>query len=612
MAFLEAVAGSIVGAVVKSVSPKIISSISKAAMQTSTKMLAKLESTFAPHVEATFQKCNFVQTIFTNEKKIPLKEIYTNLYISRHNKIRDDDIITKINKIGNIVLSGTGGAGKTMLMKYLALSVIENPIGKIPLYIELRNLPAHIPANFNRTIFDNCCIEADDQGYRIFQEGLRNGLFIIFFDGLDEVTSESREQVFNSIKRMAREFKKCNVIASTRPEIDTRNWGELETYKLVGLTLNQAKNLIQKTDFPQELKTEFLALMTQEFFQKYESFFSVPLLCSLMLFTYHEFQSVPSRITVFYEQAFETLMRRHDRAKEGYFKRDFDCGLSSDRFRSIFSAFCYRTLAKQEVSFTDEKFRYHLSRAAEVTEIEVDIDKYASDLVSSVCVIMRDGLNLHFIHRSFQEYFAAIFLLRYKGADAFELYVSLFEALNINDVSSMAADIDIQAFEREWAFPACDKIKSELDTFEAKDRPLKLLSLTWHALQLSAYDPTFFTYSWLPGRFYHEALTQLFKVYGKEYVEINPYCRGETPDGTDAKTYIAKMFPDKSSAEIFLYDEDDEDIEDPEFVLDEDKLDWIRNTSMFQDFTYKVNEIYRLHSDLKSRLDKRRNIDILN
>lgn len=604
MPVLETLA--IVAAVFKALPPSATTAIAKSLNQTKAKLLGRYERSFAAHLTTTLNKCNFVQTIFTDDQKVPLRSIYTNLYLSGPRKVRDDDILANL---GNIVISGTGGAGKTMLMKYLAINSIEYPVGKIPLFIELRNLPAHIPANFNRTIFEYCNDFKEGDQYDIFREGLRNGLFLIFLDGLDEIPSSSRDQVFNSIKRMAREFPKCRIIASSRPEIDTRNWGELATHRVLGLTANQAKSLIEKVDFPENLKNEFVNLIDQDLYQKHKSFLEIPLLCSLMLLTYHEYQSVPSRITVFYDQAFETLMRRHDRSKEGFFKRQLECNLSSDRFRMIFSAFCYRTLAKQEVSFSDQDFRHHLSRAAAATEIEVDVDCFASDLISHVCVVMRDGLNLHFIHRSFQEYFAAVYLLRYRAGDVTTLYDRLFRSVNVNDVSVMAFDLDSQAFERDWALPACRRIKEALDSVDASKRALHLLRLSWYTLRLDKDDKSFTTYSWIGGNVIHEALSQLVRVYAKSTAGLRLNFTGEMSEGSGLRQYIKDVLDSEDLSEILESSEDDE--EDFEFRTEDNNLDWVNNTSMINDLEKCVDAIYSLHASLETRVSQREMIDLL-
>lgn len=605
---------AIVGGVFKALPSGTTQAIEKSLKQTKDKILGRYESSFSAHLFSTLHKCSEVQTIFTNEKKVPLRSIYTNLYVSGDTKIRDEDIISDIDNLGNIVVSGTGGAGKTMLMKFLALNAIEYPIGRIPLFIELRNLSFDNLTNFHKAVFDYCVDQQQghDQ-YTIFREGLRNGLFLIFFDGLDEVPSSHRDEIFNSIKRMARELPRCRIIASSRPEIDTRNWGELKTLHVLGMTSTQAKNLIGKVDFPVSLKNEFINLMDQTFFNKHRSFLSIPLLCSLMLLTYHEYQSIPSRITVFYDQAFETLMRRHDRSKEGFFKRLLECGLSSDRFRLVFAAFCYRTLAKQEVSFSDENFRYHISRAAAATEIQVDVDCYATDLVSHVCAIMRDGLNLHFIHRSFQEYFAAVYLIRYRGGDALALYDRLFQALNVNDVALMAYDLDIQAFEREWALPACRRIKDDLDKVPVHVRPIHLLQSLWFSIVLDKDGKNFRTYSWVSGNLNHDTLSHLTKVYSTESLGLKLHFTGSVNEDSSLHSLLQKFLDPREISDIYVKDDDD-GLEDGHVEINIEKysLDWVKDTSMWGQLERCVEAIYKLNSILEARVSQREMIDLLN
>ena len=80
-------------------------------------------------------------------------------------------------------------------------------------------------------------------------------------------------------------------------------------------------------------------------------------------------------------------------------------------------------------------------------------------------MLMRDGLDLHFIHRSFQEYFAALYILRYRGKDSFEVISRVLSDIIFNDVLSMAYDIEPKTIEREWIAPALGRIVRYLKRF---------------------------------------------------------------------------------------------------------------------------------------------------
>lgn len=409
------------------------------------------------------------------------------------------------------------------------------------------------------------------------------------------------------------------VILSTRPEIDTRTWDNFESFSVNGMNLNQARSLIAKVQYPEDLKTKFLELMNEEFFNQHLTFLSIPLLCTLMLITFNKFHEIPSRITVFYEQAFETLYRSHDTSKEGFFKREFLCNLPSDRFKSIFSAFCYRTLVYNQVSFTDEQFKYHLTKAATVSEVDVNIDDYASDLVSSVCMMMRDGLNLHFIHRSFQDYFAALYILRYRGNDNFEVYDRVLNDMFVSNVFEMAADIDLQTLEREWALPAVKAIDSRFKRIRKIDRPAQFFKSTFHSISVISIGGRLQVsgWSWLSGNQNIRVMQNLSKIYENDIGRsINPnYITGDLLiDGYDVCSFPNMGIKIPKSLDTFCETGFLENVDEEgsvEISVSDISIEWINITKIKEKSEDCLTSIENLHKMLKARIKKRDKISIL-
>lgn len=599
--------------VLQKIAPAILDAMSAQLSKKVTDLRATLSSTFKRHIELTDAKCSKVRTIFSGRTYIPLSDIYVNLYLKSDNsRIRDEDLVIDRDEIGDVVLSGTGGAGKTMLMKYLANLYLSSPDGKIPLFIELRSLKNFDEDKFYETIFRSVTRIEDLDKLPIFMSGLKQGLFVLMLDGLDEVPPSSRDQVFSNIQRIALDFPKTRVIASTRPEIETRNWESLTTYEVCPLNLSQAQSLISKVDFPQPLKNEFTGLLDEAFFNQHKTFLSIPLLCSLMLLTYHEYKEIPSRITVFYDQAFETLFRRHDLQKEGYFSRTMESGLPSDRFRAVFSAFCYRTLAQNELDFTDTRLREHLAAAVKDTEIEVDIDKYANDLVSAVCVIIRDGRDLHFMHRSFQEFFAAIYIKNYRGSDCFTVINRLSDFIVPNRAIEMAFDMDKKTIEREWALPAITEVTDYLKRFPKVRRPLRLVRKTCARLMVAGEPPeTISCRSWFVDNHFRRMLLELEKIYpdrvrdhfalvGHGMKDGSKFCSNNSVNLSEPKT-ISKIcefgYSDKHSSQ--------------EFTPDEITDSWFEETSLHQLMMDHVESLLEFQRELKRSVSKRETISLL-
>jgi hypothetical protein len=50
--------------------------------------------------------------------------------------------------------------------------------------------------------------------------------------------------------------------------------------------------------------------------------------------------------------------------------------------------------------------------ASKVVEVSLDPEAFLRDMLTSVCFFVQDGLSYSFAHRSFQEYYSAVFLVR--------------------------------------------------------------------------------------------------------------------------------------------------------------------------------------------------------
>jgi hypothetical protein len=60
--------------------------------------------------------------------------------VLRNKTYTDDEFIEQLGELKSIVISGNAGSGKSMFMRYLFVALCEKGYGRIPLFVELRNL----------------------------------------------------------------------------------------------------------------------------------------------------------------------------------------------------------------------------------------------------------------------------------------------------------------------------------------------------------------------------------------------------------------------------------------------------------------------------------------
>jgi predicted NACHT family NTPase len=415
------------------------------------------------YVNSSVLRCSQVKTLLINrEKPASLFDLYVHTFLTcQKETVADDELIALLPKLKSVVVEGTGGAGKSMFMRYLYLALCERPGGKIPLFVELRQLN-----NVQqKDLFNFILYSIVNPGSTITAEqldrGLRAGGFTLILDGFDEIDFDQREGLAAQILDFRLKYPELVIIISSRPDPDARfeSWAQFHVYRINPMTEPQVRELIGNLDYDKETKKRFLGKL-RELYQKHESFLSLPLLCIIMLITFDTSADIPEKQHIFFEHGFDALFFRHDASKQGAFKRKIYSDLPIDEFRNVLSAFCMRTYTKEKFSFTLQELREFLRRSlAFEGKDQALIEPYIRDLLESVCVMQQEGIEYTFTHRSFQEYFAAHFISR-SPAINFERHLDQFCKRREDTVVDMAFDMNRALLEREWILPKLTQISA--------------------------------------------------------------------------------------------------------------------------------------------------------
>lgn len=453
-------------------------------------LLVSLGRAFGDHVTAARTRCSYIKNLIYRDQATDIMGQYVNVQFSRGAaNVTDKSIIDSATSECRYVISGTAGAGKTMFMKWITLQLINNigNHGRIPVFLELRYLEedeANIP--LCEYLLQKTASARGKATYSQFRMGLEAGLFIVILDAADEVHPAFRGKMLNKFRDFLREYPKCAVIISTRPDDAVESIQELTVVRTLPMVQRQIVSVIDNLQYDLVVKNKLLHELKNGLFERHESFLSNPLLATIMLLTYDHAADVPSKITSFYKQAFEALYQRHDAAK-GAYRRGHHAKLTLDEYSKVFSVFCYQSYVSAKYEFSDADLLVYFREAAEYQGVSTNPELIVKDATESVSLIQKEGLDNVFVHRSFQEYFAALFVSEYRGPEVSVLIEALGGSIYRGNALRMLFEINRDLVESEWIIPKLDAwlVATRRLKLETKSGLCRMFDLTFSEMEVN-------------------------------------------------------------------------------------------------------------------------------
>lgn len=362
------------------------------------------------YFDAKIKTLGKIKQAFFTSKVVNFHDIYVPQDLKFNNQnLTQDEFLDRVKEDKRFVISATAGAGKSCMMRNLFLTIIKEEKPFFPLFFELRRVN-----NQHSTIMDNLIADIAQYNSKFSKENLEYILkrdnTILLLDGFDELNPDKKLSYISEINQLSELHPDLHIVISSRPEYGLfREWSLFNVTYALDLNINQAEQLIQKLNYQNELSERFINKLKSELFEEHKSFASNPLLLTIMLVTYEECGEIPNKTYLFYDEAFRAIFRKHDVTKQGYLrKRHTD--LDVNQFKYIFSLFCYVTYRKNIFTMSESKLDSFLEKCIFIKRYNISLNSFKLDLLNSIPLLMADGLEYTFTHRSFQEYFTAYYL----------------------------------------------------------------------------------------------------------------------------------------------------------------------------------------------------------
>lgn len=436
---------------------KLLSAVQAGMLHVSSRAKAHFRRSYTRYIERVLDRYGRGKSFFVRSEAIPLYEFFVPLDL--RTPMRDlptPDAADLVTTSPFSILSGTGGSGKSMMMRHFLISCIESTL-RTPVFLELRQLnqTSKTCREGILTVFQSFELDVDDA---FLEEALKSGQLFLLLDGFDEVERAARHRIAKEIQGIAQKYPKTWITLSSRPDSSLGGWELFTEYNVAPLDLERAVSLISRLPVDEHMKQRFVQDMRATLFQQHRSFLSNPLLLSIMLLTYGDVAHIPQKLSTFYRQAYEALFLRHDALKSG-FQRERRSGLDIQDYGRAFSAFSLFSYDAGESSFGTERALQLIATAKEASMLDFDDQAFLDDAVQAICLLLEDGLELAFAHRSFQEYFAAKFIQNSPADIKARLVARLAPSVESDSVMALLWEMDPYVVERHYLLPKLSEIR---------------------------------------------------------------------------------------------------------------------------------------------------------
>jgi len=442
----------------------VLQGLSKAAGTAIKDGLAKWKaSDFPERLAERLSIADRVKTIWSRDHFVSLTDCYHPSSIDRHGNKKTINSLLELD-VGNAVIEGIVGQGKSMFLHYLYLQeLLGKGSGGLPLLILLRTITKK--RGFEDHVKEaliNLEISSSDP---VFDYLAKSGKLILLLDGFDELDADLVADTISVIESLLFKHPNLRIIITSRPNSDIQKSRYFEVVQLSNLTHDEYDPFLKKLNIDSVRRDDIINAINESP-ADVAALISTPLMLTLVAHVYAAEKEIPSELPLFFERLFATTFVGHDKQKGNGFRRHHHSGLSDRKLQLLFEAFCFLTLHKEiGRTLSGEEFAEVFDGANKlVNEDSCSVENFKLDITKVACLMLDDGFDqTSFLHMSIAEYFAAAYIKRSNDKFATQFYsyaVNKNQSLRV--VLSFLEKIDPYRFTKFYTIPPLEALFATL------------------------------------------------------------------------------------------------------------------------------------------------------
>lgn len=418
---------------------------------------------FEEYLLRSYEKYSVINTLALKNQQKLLKDLYVPLTLVRSNNNSKCNISQQIDKFpvdfvkeyNKILITDTAGMGKSTLTKFLFLDVIENGHYGIPIYIELRRLGKE--RTILQEIYNQLNSLAKEFDSDLLLKLIQTGDFVFFFDGYDEIPLVDRKFVTANIQDFIAKAANNTFFMTSRPEKVLSSFGDFQDFSINQLSNVEAYELLRKIDSNGEISIRLISELKSGLGNTIQDFLKNPLLVSLLYKAYDYKHVIPLKKHIFYRNVYDAYFDTHDLSKGDSYVHDKYSKLDIDDFNKVLRYIAYKCLQLHKIEFEKDNLLGIIYEAREeYPELQFSPSDFLNDIIITVPLFCIDGCYYRWVHKSLQEYFAALFIYTDSKKQQDIILSTLYNSINLEkyiNLLSLYSNIDYIGFRKNIVLP---------------------------------------------------------------------------------------------------------------------------------------------------------------